>query len=87
MTADGGVTTGPSWRLVGERGPEAIVPLWRLKGGGGGASVNVGGVTINAGSGDPETIARMAAQRVYRDVLDSAKVAGLFGQATRGRLR
>lgn len=39
--ADGGIVTGPTLGLVGEAGPEAIIPLSQL------GSVGGGGVTIN----------------------------------------
>jgi hypothetical protein len=37
--ADGGIVTGPTLALVGERGPEAVIPLNRAN--------PMGGVTIN----------------------------------------
>jgi phage-related minor tail protein len=53
--ATGGIVTGPTPALVGEAGPEAIIPLDRLnsimasRGGmGGGATVNI---SVNAGMG------------------------------------
>jgi hypothetical protein len=41
--ADGGIVTGPTLALIGEAGPEAVVPLDRYNGGGG---MNI---TVNAG--------------------------------------
>jgi len=46
--ADGGIVTGPTVGLVGEAGPEAIIPLSQLGRFGGGQTVNV---TVNAGMG------------------------------------
>ena len=43
MLADGGIVTGPTLALIGEAGPEAVVPLDRYNGGGG---MNI---TVNAG--------------------------------------
>ena len=43
----GGVVTSPTLALIGEAGPEAVVPLDRLHGGGG-ATFNI---TVNAGMG------------------------------------
>lgn len=40
--ADGGIVTGPTLGLVGEAGPEAIIPLSRL-GGSGGITINLNG--------------------------------------------
>jgi len=42
--ADGGIVTGPTLAMVGEKGPEAIIPLSQLGSmGGGGVTVNVTG--------------------------------------------
>jgi hypothetical protein len=48
--ADGGIVTGPTLALIGEAGPEAVVPLDRYNGGGG------GNVTINVNGGDPQSV-------------------------------
>jgi phage-related minor tail protein len=42
--ADGGIVTGPTLALIGEAGPEAVVPLDRM--GGMGGAINI---TVNAG--------------------------------------
>jgi phage-related protein len=46
--AEGGIVTGPTLGLVGEAGPEAIIPLDRLSSvtGGGGITINVAGTVI-----------------------------------------
>jgi hypothetical protein len=41
--ADGGIVTGPTLAVVGEAGPEAVVPLDRMRGFGGNVTVNVNG--------------------------------------------
>ena len=48
--ADGGIVTGPTLAMVGEKGPEAIIPLSQLGNmGGGGVTVNVtGGLATSA---------------------------------------
>jgi hypothetical protein len=46
--ADGGIVTGPTLALIGEAGPEAVVPLDRAGG--------MGGVTINVNGGDPVAV-------------------------------
>lgn len=46
--ADGGIVTGPQIALIGEQGPEAVIPLDRMGG--------VGNVTINVNGGDPEAV-------------------------------
>lgn len=49
MLADGGIVMGPTLALIGEAGPEAVVPLDRAP--------NMGGnVTINVQGGDPRAI-------------------------------
>ena len=43
MLAEGGIVTSPTLAMIGERGPEAVVPLNRASG--------VGGVTVNVTGG------------------------------------
>ena len=47
--ADGGIVTKPTLAMVGEKGPEAIIPLSQMGGMGGGVTVNVtGGLATSA---------------------------------------
>lgn len=55
--AAGGIVTSPTLALVGEAGPEAVVPLDRYRGGGQSIVVNV-----TAGVGDPVAIGREVAR-------------------------
>ena len=49
MLADGGIVTSPTLAMIGERGPEAVVPLNRAGGFGGGLTINVtGGLSTSA---------------------------------------
>lgn len=50
--AEGGITTGPTIAMIGEKGPEAIIPLDRL----GGMGIGGGNVTINVNGGDPQQV-------------------------------
>jgi hypothetical protein len=50
MLADGGIVTGPTLALIGEAGPEAVVPLDRMGGMGG------NNVTIHVNGGDPRAV-------------------------------
>jgi hypothetical protein len=54
MLADGGIVRSATLAVVGERGPEAVIPLDRMgefgMGGGG------GNVTINVNGGDPNAV-------------------------------
>lgn len=60
MLADGGIVTGPTLAMIGERGPEAVIPLSR------GAGAGMGGnVTINVNGGDPQAVVD-AVKRWYR---------------------
>ena len=43
MLAEGGIVTSPTLAMIGERGPEAVVPLNRASG--------VGGITVNVTGG------------------------------------
>jgi hypothetical protein len=52
MLADGGIVMGPTLAVVGEAGPEAIIPLDRMNTTGGMG----GNVTINVHGGDPQSV-------------------------------
>jgi hypothetical protein len=54
--ATGGIVTSPTMALIGEAGPEAVIPLSKMGGMG-------GGVTINVNGGDPNAV--VAALRSY----------------------
>jgi hypothetical protein len=54
--ATGGIVTSPTFALIGEAGPEAVIPLDKMGGMG-------GGVTINVNGGDPNAV--VAALRTY----------------------
>lgn len=56
--ADGGIVTGPTLALIGEAGPEAVVPLSGRNAGNMGTNV-----TINVNGGDPNAV--VAALRTY----------------------
>jgi len=60
MLAAGGIVTSPTLAMIGEAGPEAVVPLSRAGefGMGGG-----GNVTINVNGGDPNAV--VSALRTY----------------------
>ena len=49
--ANGGIVTGPTLALIGEAGPEAVVPLDRMGSMGGGNNI-----TINVNGGDPNAV-------------------------------
>lgn len=57
--ADGGIVTGPTFALIGEAGPEAVIPLDRM-GNMGGGSVNI---VVNGG--DPNAVVD-ALRKYYR---------------------
>jgi hypothetical protein len=64
--AEGGLATRPTLRVVGERGPEAVIPLHRAAQMGGGGGVHVG-LTVNVGSGgDPDAMKGMILAAVAR---------------------
>ena len=60
--AEGGIVTGPTMGLVGEAGPEAIIPLDRL-GKMGGATYNI---NVTAGVGDPQVIGQQIVTYIKR---------------------
>ena len=52
MLADGGIVRSPTLALIGEKGPEAVVPLNRAGGFGGGYTINItGGLATSADIG------------------------------------
>ena len=61
--AEGGIVTGPMVGLVGEAGPEAIIPLDRLGNMGGGATYNI---NVQAGVGDPQVIGQQIVAYIKR---------------------
>lgn len=84
--AGGGIARRPTLGIIGERGPEAVVPLHRLAQMGGGG-VSVGGVTVNiSGGADTEQAARLAAAQVYKAVRESGTMRGAVKQAARSGL-
>ena len=70
--ATGGVVTGPTPALVGEAGPEAVIPLDRLGNlGGGGMTVHIHGIN------DPEKLWARIRRLMERDNFRSGR--GLYG--------
>jgi len=61
MLANGGIVTEPTLAMIGERGPEAVIPLTGRNAGGG--LMGGGGVTINVNGGDPQAVVQ--ALRTY----------------------
>jgi len=53
--AAGGIVTGPTMALIGEAGPEAVIPLDKMSA--------MGGVNIYVNGGDPNAV--VAALRTY----------------------
>ena len=49
--AEGGITTGPTIAMIGEKGPEAVIPLDRLGSMGGGMNI-----TVNVTSANPNDV-------------------------------
>ena len=53
MLANGGIVTSPTLAMIGERGPEAVIPL---SGPNAGAGMGNNNVTINVNGGDPQAV-------------------------------
>lgn len=62
--ATGGIVTRPTLALIGEKGPEAVIPLGKGKGMGGGAVYNI---TVNNGIGGT------SGQEVGKQIVDAIK--------------
>ena len=61
--ADGGIVTQPINALIGEAGPEAVIPLDKMDRMGGGTVINI---TVNAGVGDPVRIGEEVINTIKR---------------------
>jgi hypothetical protein len=57
MLADGGIVTSATLAMIGEKGPEAVIPLDRM------GQMGGNNVTINVNGGDPNAV--VAALRTY----------------------
>lgn len=57
MLADGGIVNSPTLAMIGEAGPEAVIPLDRM------GSMSNNSVTINVNGGDPNAV--VSALRTY----------------------
>jgi hypothetical protein len=66
MLAAGGIVTGPTLAMIGEAGPEAVIPLNKLN------SMGGNGVTINVNGGDPQAV--VDALRRYMQVNGSVPI-------------
>jgi hypothetical protein len=63
LMGDGGIVMSPTLAIIGERGPEAVIPLNRAGGMGMGGNT----ITVNVNGGDPNAIVR-ALQQYVRQV-------------------
>jgi SLT domain-containing protein len=59
--ANGGIVTGPTLALIGEAGPEAVIPLDRMGGMGG------NNVTINVQGADPNAVVDALRTYMFRN--------------------
>ena len=71
MLAQGGIVTSPTLAIIGEAGPEAVVPLDRMGSMGGGNNV-----TINVNGGDPNAVVDALRAYMFRNGSVPIKVAG-----------
>jgi hypothetical protein len=71
MLAKGGIVTEPTLAMIGEAGPEAVVPLDRYNGGGGGNNV-----TINVHGGDPQAVVDALRRYMYQNGTIPIRVSG-----------
>ena len=61
LLADGGIVNRATLAVIGEAGPEAVVPLDQMRGGIGGATYNI---TVQAGVGDPGMIGQSVVEAI-----------------------
>jgi hypothetical protein len=72
MLAQGGIVTGPTLAMIGEAGPEAVVPLDRYRDGMGGGN----NVTINVNGGDPNAVVDALRAYMFRNGSVPIRVSG-----------
>jgi hypothetical protein len=72
MLAQGGIVTGPTLAMIGEAGPEAVVPLDRYKDGMGGGN----NITINVNGGDPNAVVDALRTYMFRNGSVPIRVSG-----------
>jgi hypothetical protein len=66
--AEGGIVTGPTLALIGEAGPEAVVPLNKMG--------QMGNVTINVNGGDPQAVVDALRRYMYQNGTVPIRVSG-----------
>jgi len=80
--AEGGIVTRPTFAMVGERGPEAIIPL--------GDAPSLGGITVQVvapPSSDPAEFGKAVAAAVDREMRNSFRARSSMRAHVRGGLR
>ena len=73
MLAEGGIVSSPTLAIIGEAGPEAVVPLDRMGSMTGGNPTNV---TINVNGGDPNAVVDALRSYMFRNGSVPIKVSG-----------
>jgi len=71
MLAQGGIVTSPTLAIIGEAGPEAVVPLDRMGSMGGGNNI-----TINVQGGDPNAVVEALRSYMFRNGSVPIRVSG-----------
>jgi hypothetical protein len=69
--ATGGIVTSPTMALIGEAGPEAVIPLDKMGGMG-------NGVTINVNGGDPQAVVQALRTYMRQNGSVPIKVSNIF---------
>jgi hypothetical protein len=73
MLANGGIVNSPTLALIGEAGPEAVIPLSKMGSMGGGSSV-----TINVNGGDPNAVVDALRSYMRQNGSVPIRVSNLF---------
>jgi hypothetical protein len=71
MLAAGGIVTSPTLAMIGEAGPEAVIPLNRMGQMGGGNNV-----TINVNGGDPQSVVDALRTYMFRNGSVPIRISG-----------
>ncbi len=78
LMADGGLVTRPTFAMVGEAGPEAVIPLDRLGSMGGAGPITVNATfNINGANKDPRQIAEEVSMHVADKLVRQLRLKGI----------
>jgi hypothetical protein len=73
MLAAGGIVSSPTLAMIGEKGPEAVIPLSQMGNMGGTTEIN-----INVNGGDPQSVVNALRSYMRQNGSIPIKVSNIF---------